>query len=77
MLIWEIRGLEGQAHRRGWIVAWDHGEAYDIARAEHAELIGEPVEWLPGHGGQVVWKADQVAANRKPIGYGPGKHKFH
>ncbi len=58
MLLWEIRGRNDHRHRRGWIVAWNHGEAHDIARRENAELVGEPVEWLPGHGGQVFWRAD-------------------
>ena len=58
MLLWEIRGRKDRSHRRGWIVAWSHSEAYDIARHENAELVGEPVEWLPGLGGNVFWCQD-------------------
>lgn len=56
MLLWEIRGQKGQGRRCGWIVAWSHVEAHDIARYEKAELIGEPVEWFPGNGSQVFWQ---------------------
>ena len=58
MLLWEIRGQNDQELLRGWIVAWSHSEALDIARREKAELVGEPIEWLPGHGSQVFWKTN-------------------
>lgn len=58
MMLWEIRGQSDQKHKKGWVVAWSHGEAYDIARHESAELVGEPIEWLPGHGSQVFWQTD-------------------
>ena len=57
MLLWEIRGRKGLELRRGWVVAWSQAKASDIARRECAELIGEPIEWLPGHGTQVFWRA--------------------
>ncbi len=58
MLLWEIRGQKDLQHRRGWVVAWSHGEAHGIARQENAEVVGEPVEWLPSQGGQVFWRTD-------------------
>ena len=60
MLFWEICGRDDRDNRRGWVVAWSHAEAYDIARHENATLIGKPIEWLPGHGSQVFWKMDIV-----------------
>ncbi len=57
MLLWEVRALNGQDCRRGWIVAFSGAEAQDIARLESVELIGEPIEWYPGHGARVFWKS--------------------
>jgi len=58
MLLWEIRRRNSCSDQPGWIVAWDHAEASDIARREHADLIGDPIEWMPGLGAQVFWKTD-------------------
>jgi len=63
MLLWKIRGQKDQKSRCGWIVAWSHGDAHDIARHENAELVGEPIEWLPGHGSQVFWTIPSSSSN--------------
>ena len=55
MLLWKIRALNGQVQRQGWIVASSHAEASDVARREKAQLISEPIEWLPGYGAKVIW----------------------
>ena len=59
MFLWEIRSQGDQKHRRGWLVAWSQGEVGDIARHENADLVGEPVEWLPGIGSKVYWRTEQ------------------
>lgn len=59
MLLWKIRGWNGQEHRQGWIIASSHAEASDVARREKARIISEPIEWLPGYGARVIWLINQ------------------
>lgn len=63
MLLWKIRGQNDRDHLHGWIVAGSHGEAFDIARHESAELLGEPIEWLPVSGGRVFWATSRNGSN--------------
>lgn len=55
MLIWKIRSRDREAEQLGWIVAFSYAEACDVARRENAELIADPIEWMPGKSSQVFW----------------------
>ncbi len=59
MLIWEVRGFEGEAHRCAWLVAMSVVETLDIAGRKNVNAIGEPVKRFPGRGTHVFWRANR------------------